>query len=380
MESEGQNIIQLMARKVLGVKLSAPEESRLTNWLEKTPANRQLFEQIKSFQDADAILKLEREGYGRRMALRVLRRLRKERKSRSGYRWLAWTSGVAATIVAVVFVMVWTWQQSAELPWAWVEPFEQITPGKVAAVLTFADGEKWHITDSTWTGGWEERLEVVDEETECYNTLSIPAGGEFFYVLSDSTKVWINSDSELRFPAHFGDDVRRVELSGEAFFEVAHDGQRPFVVTLPEGDITVYGTRFNVSDYEDADLSAVLVEGSIGFRPAQGDSVRLTPSDRMLYHGGDGEISVEKVDTELYTSWIDRRFVFRNQTLGEIMQTLSRWYDFQVSFADEAARFVRLSGRLNRYDDISVLLRTYEKVGDVHFVIKGKTIIVYYRH
>ena len=380
MKDEKRDIIQIMAREALGLTLSETEKTRLVKWLEASPDNRQLFERLKSFQDADVILRLEREGYGRRMADRVLRQLGIRRKRRMAYRWLAWTSGMAAAVVVMVVLAVRLWWEEDALPLARVEPMEQIVPGKVAAVLTFADGEKLHITDSIQAEGWEERLEVLDEQEMHYNTLSVPAGGEFFYVLSDSTKVWINSGSELRFPANFGDGVRRVELRGEAFFEVARDEQRPFVVTLSEGEITVYGTRFNVSDYEDADLSAVLVEGSIGFRSGQGDSVRLTPSDRMLYDGDGAGISVEKVDTELYTSWIDRRFVFRNQALEEIMQTLSRWYDFKVDFADEAARSVRLSGRLNRYDDIRVLLHTYEEVGDVHFVIEGKTITVYCRH
>ena len=209
-----------------------------------------------------------------------------------------------------------------------------------------------------------------------YNVLAVPAGGEFFYVLPDSTRVWINSDSELRFPTNFVDGVRRVELRGEAFFDVAHDRRSPFVVTLSGGDITVYGTRFNVTDYKETGLSAVLVEGSIGFRSLHGDTVRLIPSERMVYGGDETGISVEKVDTELYTAWIDHRFVFRGQTLEEIMSTLARWYDFDIVFADEEARTIRLSGRLNRYDDIRVLLRTYEEVAGVHFNIRGREIVI----
>ena len=385
MEDKRQHMIHLMARKALGLTLSEQEESELTAWLEASDENRRIFEQVKTFQDADKMLRLERDGYARQMAKRVMRQLAVNGQRRVRHDLWKWMGGVAAAVAIIVCAVVWSLPEAEELPFARQEG--QIVPGKVEAVLTFANGEKLHITDTTSEEVWKERLLVVDSACEgkafveegqavTYNVLAVPAGGEFFYVLPDSTRVWINSDSELRFPTNFVDGVRRVELRGEAFFDVAHDRRSPFVVTLSGGDITVYGTRFNVTDYKETGLSAVLVEGSIGFRSLQGDTVRLTPSERMVYGGDETGISVEKVDTELYTAWIDHRFVFRGQTLEEIMSTLARWYDFDIVFAVEEARTMRLSGRLNRYDDIRVLLRTYEEVAGVHFGIRGREIVV----
>ena len=385
MEDKRQHMIHLMARKALGLTLSEQEESELAAWLEASDENRRIFEQVKTFQDADKMLRLERDGYARQMAKRVMRQLAVSGQRRVRHDWWKWMGGVAAAVAIIVCAVVWSLPEAEELPFARQEG--QIVPGKVEAVLTFANGEKLHITDTTSEEVWKERLLVVDSACEgkafaeegqalTYNVLAVPAGGEFFYVLPDSTRVWINSDSELRFPTNFVDGVRRVELRGEAFFDLAHDRRSPFVVTLSGGDITVYGTRFNVTDYKETGLSAVLVEGSIGFRSLQGDTVRLTPSERMVYGGDETGISVEKVDTELYTAWIDHRFVFRGQTLEEIMSTLARWYDFDIVFADEEARTIRLSGRLNRYDDIRVLLRTYEEVAGVHFGIRGREIVV----
>lgn len=385
MEDKRQHMIHLMARKALGLTLSEQEESELTAWLEASDENQRIFEQVKTFQDADKMLRLERDGYARQMAKRVMRQLAVNGQRRVRHDLWKWMGGVAAAVAIIVCAVVWSLPEAEELPFARQEG--QIVPGKVEAVLTFANGEKLHITDTTSEEVWKERLLVVDSACEgkafveegqavTYNVLAVPAGGEFFYVLPDSTRVWINSDSELRFPTNFVDGVRRVELRGEAFFDVAHDRRSPFVVTLSGGDITVYGTRFNVTDYKETGLSAVLVEGSIGFRSLHGDTVRLTPSERMVYGGDETGISVEKVDTELYTAWIDHRFVFRGQTLEEIMSTLARWYDFDIVFADEEARTIRLSGRLNRYDDIRVLLRTYEEVAGVHFGIRGREIVV----
>ena len=385
MEDKRQHMIHLMARKALGLMLSEQEESELTAWLGASDENRRIFEQVKTFQDADKMLRLERDGYARQMAKRVMRQLAVNGQRRVRHDLWKWMGGVAAAVAIIVCAVVWSLPEAEELPFARQEG--QIVPGKVEAVLTFANGEKLHITDTTSEEVWKERLLVVDSACEgkafveegqavTYNVLAVPAGGEFFYVLPDSTRVWINSDSELRFPTNFVDGVRRVELRGEAFFDVAHDRRSPFVVTLSGGDITVYGTRFNVTDYKETGLSAVLVEGSIGFRSLHGDTVRLTPSERMVYGGDETGISVEKVDTELYTAWIDHRFVFRGQTLEEIMSTLARWYDFDIVFADEEARTIRLSGRLNRYDDIRVLLRTYEEVAGVHFNIRGREIVI----
>lgn len=385
MEDKRQHMIHLMARKALGLMLSEQEESELTAWLGASDENRRIFEQVKTFQDADKMLRLERDGYARQMAKRVMRQLAVSGQRSVRHDWWKWMGGVAAAVAIIVCAVVWSLPEAEELPFARQEG--QIVPGKVEAVLTFANGEKLHITDTTSEEVWKERLHVVDSACEgkafaeegqavTYNVLAVPAGGEFFYVLPDSTRVWINSDSELRFPTNFVDGVRRVELRGEAFFDVAHDRRSPFVVTLSGGDITVYGTRFNVTDYKETGLSAVLVEGSIGFRSLHGDTVRLIPSERMVYGGDETGISVEKVDTELYTAWIDHRFVFRGQTLEEIMSTLARWYDFDIVFADEEARTIRLSGRLNRYDDIRVLLRTYEEVAGVHFGIRGREIVV----
>lgn len=385
MEDRKQYVVYLMARKALGLELSEQEERELAAWLEISEKNRHVFERVKTFRDADEMLRLERCGYVQRMECRVMRQLAADKSTGKRLNLWKWMSGVAAMVAVVVCAMMWLWPESKESPFAMQNV--QIVPGRVEAVLTFANGEKLHITDTMNEDGWKERLRVVDSvsrempsvadgQTTACNVLAVPAGGEFFYVLPDSTRVWINSDSELRFPVNFDGNERRVQLRGEAFFDVAHDGRHPFVVALSGGDITVYGTRFNVTDYGETELSAVLVEGSIGFRSIRGDTVRLTPSDRMVYAADEAEISVEKVDTDLYTSWIDHRFVFRGQTLEEIMSTLARWYDFEVEFADDDVRTIRLSGRLNRYDDIQVLLRTYEEVGGVRFDIRGREIKV----
>ena len=155
-----------------------------------------------------------------------------------------------------------------------------------------------------------------------------------------------------------------------------NDARKPFIVRTGRGDITVYGTRFNVTDYADSPFAAVLVSGSIGFRPAQGgQTVRLRPSE-LLTCDADGHTTVTTVDPSVYTAWVDHRFVFRGQTLESIMTTLARWYDFTPVFRSDEARRIRLSGRLNRHEDIRVLLRSYEATTGLTFRIEGRNIVI----
>ena len=209
-----------------------------------------------------------------------------------------------------------------------------------------------------------------------YHELSVPAGGEFQYVLPDGTKVWLNSKSNLRFPENFDKEGRHVYLKGEAFFDVTKDTRNPFTVTTSGGDIRVYGTRFNVTDYDQEDFSAVLVSGSIEYQSPHGKSVRLRPSQRVVYHTQYDHIDVQEVDTLIYTSWINHQFIFKGETLENIMNTLSRWYDFTPVFQSDEIRHIRLSGRLNRQEDIRILLQSYEASTGIKFRINQKEIII----
>lgn len=112
------------------------------------------------------------------------------------------------------------------------------------------------------------------------------------------------------FPLHLLPGINdQVFLKGEAFFDVVKNKEQPFVVSLSRGNITVFGTRFNVTDYEESRLSTVLVEGSIGFETQGGQSIKLKPSERLVYDEANGTFSVEQVDPALYTAWIDKMFI-----------------------------------------------------------------------
>ncbi len=215
-----------------------------------------------------------------------------------------------------------------------------------------------------------------EEQTELlYNTVITPLGGEYSIVLADGTRVWLNAGTEFRYPVSFTENRREVYLSGEAYFEVRQDKNKPFVVWTGEVQIEVLGTAFNVNSYNSDRVEAVLVEGSVNVSNVT-DKINLRPGQRGTVLKSEREIRVDEVDVYVYTAWKDGNFVFENQTLENIMEQLSRWYDVDVFYTREAARQECLSGEMTRYREIRSLLYYFEQISEVRFEIKGRTIVV----
>lgn len=385
MEQKEQNrIIRMIAAQVTGKDLSPEEEGVLQEWLAEREEHREVYERVKQGDGVRELLRLQRTGYGERMARDFSCRLQKMRRRHRIGMACKWAGGVAAGVA--VLCCVWLLRQPKEAP-RHLAVQEEIVPGSGKAVLTLANGTQIDVLRMEEGRDGKVLIDVKGQEVEepdesgaadetVWHTLTVPAGGEFFYELSDSTKVWLNSASELRFPVHFaGQGTREVYLKGEAFFDVTKtNGAVPFVVRLSGGDIKVYGTRFLVKNYAGEPLSAVLTRGCIGFTSSQGRDVLLSPSDRLEVSGEN--MRIEQVDTTLYMSWINQMFVFEGQPLEEIMKTLSRWYDMDFTFQSEDLKHIRFSGRLNRYQDIRVLLRTYEQTAGIRFDIQGRNIVI----
>ena len=370
------DISKLIARKILGDTLAPEEEAALQAWL-SDERNAATYEEVKRLDLVSAMLRLEREDYGERMVARF-RRTQQRRMLRLFLRRASVWAGVAA-VVALLFLAV---PRSARrlAGDSTQQTAMTIVPGEAKAILTLADGQQIDVT------GGDHRVvdrlldsvstALADTVAMRYNTLSIPRGGEFRYELADGTRVWLNAESELRFPETFGGGERRVYVKGEVFFDVAHDEAHPFVVSTGRGDVRVLGTRFNLTDYAGTPLAATLVEGRIRFHTPDGRDYDVRPSQQLTFDEAGGTVDVQTVDVSVYTAWVDHQFVFRNQSLEDILTTLSRWYDFHPVFADDSLRGIRLSGRLYRGDDIRVLLDSYERAAGIRFVIRGENILV----
>lgn len=265
-------------------------------------------------------------------------------------------------------------------------------PGSNKAILELADGREF-LLDDTLRTKIETAAGVVEidsagvvyamgndsllgERQQEFHTMRIPRGGEFHLVLSDGTQVWLNSETELRFPVHFSDSKREIYLKGEAYFDVVSDAKRPFIVGTSMGAIKVLGTAFNVSIYNEKSIAATLERGAISYQSEGGKELLIKPGEQLIYDDNMVTPVIRKVNTRLYTAWKDNLFCFEEQCLEEIMTTLARWYDFQVEFESEELKHVELSGTLEKYSDIQSLLKLFELSTNVKFEIRDKNIYV----
>lgn len=304
----------------------------------------------------------------------------RRRRLRSVFRW-----GVAAAAVLLIGSGVWMWRMSGREQ---VREVSLLAAGSPSARLTLADGQVVALSGALRDTLIQGNVRVVTDgkslayqpekktATTARNQLEVPRKGEFFLLLSDGTRVWLNSETTLRYPVCFADSERRVEVLGEAYFEVRRDSLRPFRVELPgRGAVEVTGTAFNVHHYPDETKTLVtLTEGRVNLFSGP-DSLKMQAGEQGCME--EGGLEKKTVNTHLYTAWKDGRFVFKEQPLEEIMQTLARWYDVDIEFADEEVRQSTFSGNLRRYDDFGKIIRMLEAIRVARFEVQGNQIRVF---
>ena len=205
---------------------------------------------------------------------------------------------------------------------------------------------------------YEVRDSVVTEEGELsYNQIIVPAGERFSVRLSDGTKVWINSESSLRYPAYFGKSIREVEARGNVYFEVAKDSTRPFVVVSRELKTEVLGTRFEVNTYGDRDeVSATLVEGSVRVNVGS-RFVVIKPNQQFTFNTKNGTIEVNKVDAARKVMWKDGVLVIDNEAFRDVIWKLERWYGVAIVNETGLVFTQSFSGEFDR-EDIHVAIES----------------------
>lgn len=397
------SISDLLLKAILGT-LTAEEAEQLRAWREADPANEQLYRQTT---DIDF---LKRE-YRRFDAVRPERPLAamQERigQERSSQEHIGQTPTVRRKSL---------WQRVAA-----IAAVGAIGIGIGALLTTYLGGEHTanRLASATIQAGQQRAiLQMLDSEGNTLSTrqldestilspsayktteapsgavkgastatetlaLTTPRGGEFRIVLEDGTEVWLNAQSRLIYPETFGSHERRVQVEGEAYFRVARDEQKPFLVETDGQLVHVLGTEFNVRSYpEDATVLTTLVSGAIGMQPigAGQAQLQLTPGHQAVFDKAGHHINVRSVDTDVVTSWKDGKFVFENQTLEQIMRTLSRWYDFDYHFADGHAAQTEFMGSIPRYSDFADVVAILEGSGGLRISIKGKEVTIASKH
>ena len=230
--------------------------------------------------------------------------------------------------------------------------------------------------------GGQLAYQQADNTTEIlWNTITTPKGGQYQLVLADGSKVWLNAASSLRFPTVFQGNERKVELTGEGYFEISSQvmagvqKKLPFIVAVGDMSVEVTGTHFNINSYGDEpSVKTTLLEGKVSVRKGE-NMMPLNPGQQAIISQGRDNIQVTKdVDMEEVMAWKNGRFMFNNADVETIMRQAARWYDVDVVFKGNISE--TFSGNPPRSEYISKLLNVMEATGKVDFEINGRQIIV----
>ena len=379
-------IYELISGK-LDDRLSPMENAELSSWLAEDVGHEEVYAEIKKIRDQ---VKLLHRDFAPDTE-NVLKRVKRGRGRQIGFRY--WWKYAALFILPLGVALV-LWQGMKNEPVGVHRQFSAVSrPGGERAILKLYDG-KTVMLDSTMKSSLivheaNVRIEMDSNHLLRYsshdsigmanvnknNELIIPKGGEYQVMLADGTKVWLNSASRLIYPQSFMGKERRVVLSGEAFFDVAHDAERPFIVETSRMNVKVLGTRFNVNDYDDnEEVSTTLVNGSVEIVSGDQQVFRLVPGEQA--DGKENKLEKREVNVRLYTSWIAGTFLFNNTELEEIAQQISRWYDVEIFFSSENVKKVRFTGAIVKFKPLDDLVRMIESTSQVRFSVKGKTIVI----
>ncbi len=371
--------------KELRDQISLEERAMLEKWLSEDPSNRELYDKIKNGNE----FKKRVSGYNKFDKTKAWGKINPYRKNFTLRSFLKYAAIVIPIVIALSLYFVVS--DVKEVKQAMT--IESIIPGQPKARLILSDNRE--ITFEKGQQNIQPILEkgvtitnthnsitYTKDESEimegAINTLEIPRGGMYSLYLSDGTKVWLNSDSKLEYPAHFNDSVRKVHLTGEAFFKVTHNGT-PFIVETTNSKIHVLGTSFNVLAYPVDNYSiTTLVTGKVSIKSEKED---VNDVGKILKSGEQAQvvedrISVKEVDTKIHTAWIDGKFVFSSESLDSVLKKLSRWYNFDFKFKNDSLKNIHFSGRLDRNEEFKNVIEVIEIASNVKFEMINNELIV----
>lgn len=380
-------IVRLLQLYLLG-DITEEERQELEDWCEEAPRNRKLFEQICQ----EDLFSKERYVYEKihdTKAFSVFEKRVRKVSSRSIGNWWKYA---AVLLFPILVVGSWKLMHETEQVSIVASSVAPIQPGCSQAVLVLDDGRKVFLKEEeegvisedkeiTVTGE-KDRLVYTSSEGKNvdeirFNELEVPRGGEYKVRLADGTLVYLNSATRMKYPVKFDEKERKVYLSGEAYFEVAKDPERPFFVEMEGVEVRVYGTSFNVNTHQEGNIQTVLVKGSIGVKVlSSGMESMIRPGQMAEFKQGNAKVDVKDVNVAVYTDWKDGIFRFENQRLEDILTVLSNWYDVDVFYQTASVKELHFSGYMERYKDVSVILEAITLSTGVTFSIQGKTIVV----
>lgn len=385
----------LIVRKILG-QCTEEEEKLFQSWYSEDEKNREYFEKAKSYfnryYSGNEERVVDRDGAWEEFITHT---------RKSGHNFTIRKILKYAAVIALPLLGSWaayTYITKNKSNESLVLAQESLLPGGAKAVLVLGNGKEILLSQENHSDTVARENNVIinhqenglqynsqgesNDQAVARNTIITPRGGEYQVTLSDGTKISLNADSKLIFPVEFPQDIRKVQLIGEAYFEVARNEKAPFVVETQAGKIRVLGTTFNVSAYSNDDIiQTTLVTGSVSFTDPKSSSEQIIrPGEQITYNRNDQSIQVQKVNTDIYCSWRNGLFILEAQRLEDIMKRISRWYDVEVFYQSQEAKDLVFTGDLEKYEKCDVILGIIELSTKVQFSIKGRTITVMMRH
>ena len=375
--------VSILYRKSVGKPISDVDQQKFDAWYNESEKHRLYYkrfcvQQEKIMARDCSVVDVER----RLMEIKFKRRV----KYHSNWWKLC---GVAATVL-ILFSIGWMYWTKNDISCPVVVEAEQ---EKASVTLRLGQGKRI-VLDSTLVaqtisqdcvvmrvgvGVLEYDRDSVATGELVYNQLDVPPSGEYMIVLSDGTKVYLNSASSLYYPTVFPPGERKVTLAGEAYFVVAK-GERPFIVETSLEEVKVFGTEFNVMAYEDEkELQTTLVKGSVGVLAKGMEAIgfqKIVPGEQFLLNRKTGKTEVVTVDVFPYVAWKDGLFVSQNDNLETILRKIARWFDVEIFYQNPELKQKRFFGIMKRQTRLQEVLDVSAKAGDVHFDVNGRVVLV----
>ncbi|WP_140939209.1 FecR family protein [Sphingobacterium lumbrici] len=309
-------------------------------------------------------------------------------KGRAG--WGGWKRiAVAASIVLTLGLGWWVFDRGSDQQ-VLLAALDIKAPNTSMAIIKLDDGSEVRL-DQLAKGTLAEQGsadviktddgEIVYRETAksndhiVYNTLVNPLGSKVVHItLADGTTVWLNAGSTLRFPVAFSGNDRKVSMTGEGYFEVAHDARKPFKVSKDDMEVTVLGTHFNINTYEnEPDIKVTLMEGSVKTTIGNGQSAILKPGQQAILQAEN--FQVKEVDTKMAVDWKDGWFIFEDDDIESSMRKLERWYNIKVSYEGDFEG-VHFTGSFPRAYTLADIVKILEATNELKFKVEGREVTI----
>ena len=370
-------------RRVVSGKASEEEREDVRVWMEGAE------ERKRFLKDAEEYYRGKVLGIGEesRRVARMWQRVSQSRKKRRMVVLRRWIS-VAACVTAVAGLILWWETLKEENVLKRVQPLEVAHAKGVKLILPDgsshelsssetiqADVPGFEVKATSSVQGQKQFVDTLSEPVVEYNEIIVPRGGEYTLTLVDGTTVILNSETRMRFPNTFVGTERKIFLSGEAYFDVARDENRPFLVEFQGGKVKVLGTRFNVQAYLGQNTFATLVSGKVEISSGR-DSVVLHPGELCEISSVDRILSVREADMMSVLAWKNGEFVFKDASLEQIVRALSRWYDTEIEYDALELQDMKFHIYMDRAKTLEEALQVISRMGEVTYEIVGGKVII----